>query len=105
MVSEPGVGLAEAIDAVRAELLAAQRSGRAEALRFSVGKVVVELGGELKTTGGGGAGVKFWVVSVDTKGERSSSATHKVSVELIPTDKDFAVTDASAQERSGPTGR
>jgi hypothetical protein len=95
--------LAEAIEAVRTELLEAQQTGRLEALRFSVGKVVVELGGELKTTGGVGAGVKFWVVSVDAKGERSSAATHRVSVELIPTDKDFAVTDTSGGP--GPTAR
>lgn len=101
-VADPGVGLAEAIDAVRAELMAAQQASRSQALRFSVGKVVVELGGELKHTGGAGTGVKFWVVNVDAKGERSSSATHKVSVELIPTDSSFEVTDSTA---SGPTPR
>lgn len=83
-MSEPGVALAEAIAAVRAELVQAQQHGRGEALSFTVGKVVIELTGEIKTTGGGAAGVKFWVVSVDAKGERSAAAAHKVTVELIP---------------------
>jgi hypothetical protein len=101
-MSDPGVGLATAIDAVRDELIAAQEAGRDDPLRFSVGKVVIELSGELKTTGGAGAGVKFLVVNVDAKGERSSSASHKVTVELVPTDKDFNINDHSVD---GPTPR
>lgn len=97
----PSVGLAEAIDAVRAELLAAHQSGRDAGLRFSVGKVVIEFAGELRHTVGVSAGVKFLVFSGDAKGDRSSSATQKVSVELVPTSNDFQIGD----ESSGPPTR
>jgi hypothetical protein len=83
-LSEPGVGLAEAIGAVRSDLIAAQREGLGKDLTFGVGKVTVELGGEIRTAAGGRAGVKFWVVMVDAKGERSSNVTHKITVELSP---------------------
>ena len=61
----------------------------------------------LKTTGGVGAGVKFWVVNVDAKGERSAAATHKVSVELIPIGKDGASFDVAdtAGTAAGAVGR
>ncbi|SDH91815.1 hypothetical protein SAMN05192558_103313 [Actinokineospora alba] len=81
-----GVDLASAIEAVRAGLVEAQRAGQGKPLSFAVGKVEIEFGGEVKTVVGGGGGVKFWVVSVDGKGERSSAATHKVRVELTPQD-------------------
>lgn len=100
---DPGVGLAAAIEAVRQELAQAQAAGQQQSPRFTVGKVVVELGGELKTTGGGGAGVKFWVVNVDAKGERSAAATHKVSVELIPHGLDGAPIDVADGSKFGPT--
>jgi hypothetical protein len=87
-VSDPGVGLADAIAAVRSDLIAAQRDGLAKDLTFGVGKVTVELGGEIRTTAGGGAGVKFWVVTVDAKGEHSSNVTHKITVELSPQKSD-----------------
>ncbi len=83
-MDEPGVELATAIAAVRAELIQSQREGQGEPLSFTVGKVVVELGGEIRTSGSGGAGAKFWVVSVDAKGQRSAATTHRVTVELIP---------------------
>lgn len=88
VVGEPDVDLAEAIEAVRAELIEAQRDGRGKALSFMVGRVVIELSGEIKTTGSAGVGAKFWVVSVDAKGERSAAASHKVTVELIPESAD-----------------
>jgi hypothetical protein len=102
-VSDPGVGLAKAIAAIRDELQQAQREGRGQSPSFAVGKVVVELGGELKATGGAGAGVKFWVVNVDAKGERSAAATHKVTVELIPKGPDGDSFDVHSQSPNGPT--
>ena len=84
-MTDPGVGLAEAIGAIREELIAARDEGQGKALSFTVGRVSVELGGELRSTAGAGGGVKFWVVNVDAKGERSSAATHRISIELLPT--------------------
>jgi hypothetical protein len=78
------VELAVAIEAVRGELMAAQRAGLGKQLTFMVGKVEVEFVGEMKTVTGGSGGVKFWVVSADGKAERSRAGTHRLKVELIP---------------------
>jgi hypothetical protein len=92
MVEDGVVELADAIGVVREQLVAAQLAGRrvvaGQVLTFAVGKVSVEFSGEVKKVAGGSGGVKFWVVTADAKGERSSSATHKVSIELIPRNPD-----------------
>lgn len=92
--------LSDAIGAVRQQLVEAQLAGRkvvaGRVLTFKVGKVNVEFTGELKNVAGGGAGVKFWVVSADAKLEHTRGAGHKLTVELIPQGPDgegFLVTD------------
>lgn len=102
-MGDPGVGLATAIEAVREQLIAAQAESDSKGLSFTVGKVVVELAGELRTTGGTGVGVKFWVVNIDAKGERSSAATHKVSVELIPVGPGGTSWSVHDADTAGPT--
>lgn len=94
------VELSGAIGLVREQLVAAQLAGRrvvaGRVLTFAVGKVVLEFTGEIKTTVGGGGGVKFWVLTADAKAERASGAGHKVSIELIPQGPDgqsFIVAD------------
>lgn len=88
MAEDGLVELADAIDAVRDQLIAAQTVGRRYAaglvLRFAVGRVSIEFAGEVSTTGGGSGGVRFWVVTAEAKAERTSGASHKVMVELIP---------------------
>jgi len=103
-MAEPGVGLAEAIEAVRSELIAAQQQGHGKPISFTVGKVVVELHGEIKTSGGGGAGAKFWVLNVDAKAERSATSTHKVTVELLPKGKEGLSVEVHG-ESAGPGER
>lgn len=80
--------LSEAIAVVREQLVAAQTVGRqaveGQSLTFAVGKVSIEFAGEMKSAAGGSGGVKFWVVNVDAKGERSHGASHKLTVELVP---------------------
>ena len=94
------IELSEAIGVVREQLVAAQLAGRrvvaGRVLTFAVGKVGLEFTGELKKTVGGSGGVKFWVLSADAKAERSTGATHKVTVELLPQGPDgesFVVAD------------
>jgi len=87
-VSEDGlVELSDVIGVVREQLIAAQtvsrRSVAGQVLTFAVGKVVIEFAGEVKKVAGGLGGVKFWVVAVDAKGECTSGASHKVTVELV----------------------
>lgn len=90
MAGDAVVELGAAIEAVREQLVAAQeeglRSAAGKQLSFAVGKVSIEFAGELTHTVGASAGVKFWVVTAGTEGERASSASHKVTVELIPQD-------------------
>lgn len=82
------VELSDAIEVVREQLVTAQLAGRTvvagRVLSFAVGKVEIEFSGEVTAVAGGSGGVKFWVVTADAKAERSTAATHKVKVELIP---------------------
>lgn len=86
------VELSDAIGMVREQLVAAQLAGcqvvAGQVLTFAVGKVSIEFVGEVKRTAGGSGGLKFWVLTAQAKVERSNSATHKVSVELIPQSRD-----------------
>src|SRR5262249_60949689 len=87
-VDEDGVELSVAIELVREQLIAAQtvsrRSVAGRVLNFAVGKVSIEFVGEVTIVAGGAGGLKFWVASVNAKGERTSGASHKVTVELVP---------------------
>lgn len=90
--SEEPIELADAIGAVRRQLVSAQLAGTqlptGKLLSFSVDKVELEFTGEVKRVGGGGVGVKFWVVSADAKGERSATTSHRVKLTLTPTTVD-----------------
>jgi hypothetical protein len=82
------VELSDAIELVRQQLVSAQARGRqvaaGQALTFAVGKVSLDLSGEVTTSVGGSGGVKFWVVTADAKAERARAAAHRVVVELVP---------------------
>ncbi len=82
------VELSDAIGVVRKQLISAQLASRrdadSEVLTFAVGKVSIEFSGEVKTIAGGSGGIRFWVVTAEGKGERSTGGTHKVTIELIP---------------------
>jgi Trypsin-co-occurring domain 2 len=122
------VALSDAIGIVREQLVSAQLAGRrvvaGRVLTFAVGKVVIEFAGEVKKVVGGSGGLKFWIITADAKAERSTGATHRVSIELIPQGPDgdsFVVADGvdthptpqlvlgwwwcAARSRSTPKGR
>lgn len=99
-MSAESVELAEAIQAVREQLIAAQaagrRSGAADELTFGVGTVSIEFTGQVTKTAGASGGVKFWVVNAEAKGEHATSASQKVTVQLTPVSPDgtdFRVND------------
>ncbi|MFI5911952.1 trypco2 family protein [Dactylosporangium sp. NPDC051541] len=81
------VGLAEAVAAVRAELLRAQRLGADSAMPFEVGSVEIELGVELESSGGGKFGVNVYAVEAGIEGKSGRTATHKLTVTLHPKDR------------------
>jgi hypothetical protein len=99
-VSDGLVELADAIEMVREQLVAAQLRGRrvvaGKVVVFAVGKVTIEFSGEVKKSLGGSGGVKFWVLTADGKAERATGASHKVTVELVAQEPDgtsFVVAD------------
>lgn len=96
-VDDGQVELAEAIGTIRQQLIAAQLTGRqrvaGQVLPFAVGKVVIEFSGEVKRAHGASGGVKFMVLAADGKADRSVSAAHKVTIELVPHGESFVVFD------------
>lgn len=82
-----GTELSEAIKAVRSGLAAAQEDGHGSPIRFTVRDITLDLGIELRHTASAGGGVKAFVVSADARGERSTVATHRMTVTL-QVDKD-----------------
>ncbi len=93
------LGLAEAIEVVRAELRKAQVSGRGSEVHFAVASVEVEFLVEVKKTASGEASVKvFNLLSIGGKGEATRGQTNRVKVVLNPTGLDSKPLEvASAQ--------
>jgi hypothetical protein len=88
-------GLAETIQALRAELTAAMTSGHDEALRFELGAVELNVTLAITREATGDAGVRFGVVSFGTKGQVGDQATHQLSLSLTP-----VTIDGNGQARS-----
>jgi hypothetical protein len=95
--------LAHAIGLIREQLVEAQLAGRrvvaSRVATFAVGKVTLEFIGEIKQTAGQGPeGLKFLVLTADTKAQLAARAGHKATIELIPQGADgerFVIADAS----------
>ena len=94
--------LADAIGLVRQQLVAAQLEGRrvvaGKVATFAVGKVTLELTGEIKKTFGGSGGATFWVFTANAKAEQAAGTGHKISIELVPQGKDgetFIIADST----------
>lgn len=96
--------LADAIAAVRAELKRARDDGSEEALRFRLGPVELELGLEVSGSGGIKGGVKVWVVSLEGSGARARTATHRVKLQLFPTDEHGEDIDIAGMTPAKPVG-
>ncbi|MFC9815683.1 trypco2 family protein [Streptomyces virginiae] len=78
------VGLAEAVQQLRAELEKAMAEGAGKQLRFELGPIEMEFQVDLRRTGGADAGLRWGVVSVGAKGEHSTGSGHRVSLVLNP---------------------
>lgn len=77
--------LADAIEAVRAELRRAQDSGRGSDVRFVVGPAEVEFTVEVVKAAGGEASVKVLnLLSLGATGEMSSGKTNRITIVLTP---------------------
>jgi Trypsin-co-occurring domain 2 len=97
---QPGIPLADLIDAVRGELEVAALNAVDQKLQFEVQDVQLEV--EIATTGtkGAGAGIKVWVVNIGAKASKSDANTQKVTLKLGPVSPDgtkFKVSDVTAK--------
>ncbi|MET8813954.1 trypco2 family protein [Streptomyces sp. NPDC004549] len=77
------IGIAEAVDFLRAEFAAAAAGGGAGP-RFEVGPVELEFSVEMRREGRGRTGVKAWVVSAGAEGSVSRASVHRVRLVLTP---------------------
>ncbi|GIJ48040.1 hypothetical protein Val02_49260 [Virgisporangium aliadipatigenens] len=78
------IELADAVAAVREELLDAARRGSGQEVAFTVGPIELEFAVELRADAKAKAGFKAWVVSGDVEGGMSRGRTHRVCVTLTP---------------------
>ncbi|BBA99333.1 hypothetical protein RVR_5903 [Actinacidiphila reveromycinica] len=79
-----GMELADAVEAVRAGLMAGAVRGAGADVRFEVGEIHMEFTVQLQRTSSGRGGVKAWIVEAGAEGSRSSGTTHTVSLTLHP---------------------
>lgn len=82
------IELADAVAAVRDELLRAAARGTGQPVRFLVGPIELEFAVELRQDTKAKAGFKAWVVSGDAEGGLSRGRTHRVSMTLTPVGPD-----------------
>ena len=58
--------------------------GEGEQLRFRLGTVSMEFEVGISHSVGGDAGVRFWVVTAGASGERGSTMSHRILLQLTP---------------------
>jgi hypothetical protein len=78
------IPLAEAVRALRRELVEAVRQAEGEEIKFALGPVQLELQVEVSNETGGEAGIAFWLVSIGAKASRASATTHSIKLSLSP---------------------
>jgi hypothetical protein len=76
------IGLAQALEALRQELSAAQDDGAGHQFRFEIIEAEVELLVEVDAAGGGEAGANIGVLAVKAGGQRSRAETHRLKLKL-----------------------
>jgi Trypsin-co-occurring domain 2 len=82
-----GVGLADAISQIRAELEQALREGKDSSIGFQAGPVELEFEVGFTKSREAGGGFQLSVLSLGAKGQGSSMTTHRVTVRLNPVDR------------------
>jgi hypothetical protein len=78
------IPLANAIRALRQELVAAVDEGRDQPVRFALGPVELELRVQISREGGVEGKIAFWVLSLGGKGTQSSESAHTIRLSLTP---------------------
>lgn len=102
MSKEPWVGLADAVSAIRAELLQAMDEGRKERLQFRAGPVEMEFTVEVKKEGEGRAKVFVLPWTAEGRAAYASGNTNRLKVTLQPLDTDGTDARISAHDDERP---
>jgi len=102
MATEDGVGLADAIRALRTELRQAMTEGSDQDIRFRLGPIEMEFELEVENEIGAEAGIKFWVITVGGKGSHTKGKTHRLTLSLIPVGPDGKDLEVSARPKKHP---
>jgi hypothetical protein len=87
-LNESWTGLAEAVNAVRQELIRARVLGAGSPMPFEVGPIEMEFEVALAKQGAGNAAVKVWVFEAGTSASLSNQRTHRLKVVLNPQHRD-----------------
>jgi hypothetical protein len=96
------IQLADAVAALRDELLEAVGRGRGQELAFRVGPVELEFTVELRVDAKGKGGFKAWVVSGDGEAGVARGRTHRVMVTLVPKGRNGDVTVGAVRGGARP---
>ncbi|MDF3142683.1 MULTISPECIES: trypco2 family protein [unclassified Streptomyces] len=80
------IELADAVQAVRDELITAAARSSGHDVAFEVGDIELEFSVELRKEVTGGVKVKAWVVEAGADGGGSATRTHRVAVTLRAVD-------------------
>ncbi|GAA4794781.1 trypco2 family protein [Streptomyces ziwulingensis] len=86
MSEDDRIELADAVEAVRNELITAAARASGQDVAFEVGDIQLEFGVELRKELKGGLKVKAWVVEAGVDGGGGTVSTHRVAVTLKAVD-------------------
>jgi hypothetical protein len=97
------IGLAETVEALRAELREAVRAGDDADIQFPVTGVQVEFQVGVKKSADGRAGLKFWLVELGAGGGYAHESVQKVTVTFgPPVDRDGTPIRVARQAQQKP---
>jgi len=83
-VADLQIPLAEAIRALRQQIVAAHLEGDAEGLQLDLGPIEIEFQLVASRDASGSGGINFGVVTLGAGGKVSQGETHRVKVTLMP---------------------
>ena len=87
-MEEASTNLAEAVEAVRSELIHAKKLGEGSSMAFEVGPVEMQFTVVLTREDKANAGVKVWVLEAGASGTLTGQLTHQVKITLHPKQPD-----------------
>lgn len=101
-----GVRLAEAIEALRAELTEAMENAPDHRVRFRPGPVELTVEAALTKNFGGKAGIKWWLIEAGGEASRGSVVTQTLKITLQPVllDSQGKIIDALVSGAEGCPG-